>query len=51
MNKVLRLVFTRLIVLIGIICNAQNPIINTQFTADPTAKVFDGKYRLLNQIP
>lgn len=26
--------------------NAQNPIINTQFTADPTAKVFNGKVYL-----
>lgn len=26
--------------------NAQNPIINTQFTADPTARVFEGKMYL-----
>ena len=28
------------------ICYAQNPIINTQFTADPTARVFNGKLYL-----
>jgi len=27
-------------------CLSQNPIINTQFTADPTARVFDGKLYL-----
>ena len=27
----------------GGFATAQNPIINTQFTADPTARVFNGK--------
>ncbi|MBK5722273.1 family 43 glycosylhydrolase [Dysgonomonas sp. Marseille-P4677] len=38
-----KLLFLSTIFAIASILNAQNPIINNQFTADPTARVFEGK--------
>jgi hypothetical protein len=38
--------FTTLLLALPLYCAAQNPIIRDQFTADPTARVFDGKIYL-----
>ena len=38
--------FTALACFLGVAALAQNPIINSQFTADPTARVFNGKIYL-----
>jgi hypothetical protein len=45
--KVLRSVFlTGVLCTLGLLANSQNPIIRNQFTADPTARVFNGKVYL-----
>jgi beta-xylosidase len=44
--KSIRIVVFALAFFLMQIGNAQNPIINTQFTADPTARVFNGKLYL-----
>ena len=38
--------FKLLLLALPAMATAQNPIIHTQFTADPTARVFDGKVYL-----
>ena len=45
--KVLGSVFlTGVLCTLGLLANSQNPIIRNQFTADPTARVFNGKVYL-----
>lgn len=43
MNKILALVLT---LMVGTSVQAQNPIIHDQFTADPTARVFNNRIYL-----
>jgi len=38
--------FSSLLLLLSVNANGQNPIIKDQFTADPTARVFEGKVYL-----
>ncbi len=44
--KNLRLIVAAGILLIGTLASSQNPLIRDQFTADPTARVFNGKMYL-----
>ena len=42
-NFVILFIYTALIVIVTSDTFAQNPILQDQFTADPSARVFDGK--------
>ena len=45
-NIISLLTFSSLLLLLSVNANGQNPIIKDQFTADPTARVFEGKVYL-----